>query len=303
VFNNFAPSWVSEELQSQPNVMGHRINDRNFADVVSDHRPDVIFWHWYPPMSAEDMAGLPAVVLRRSILYNHWYTELPYVEGMREFWFVTPTSLAETGRRIPPEKTRIVLNPVRVEFFDVRQRPDAEPSVGRHSRPTPNKFSEDFFALYEGIAVQDLQVRVLGCEPELVAATQQHSSRLRHTYWLLPSNSMPVPRFLSFLRLYLYKTHDSIREACCLSVLEALAAGIPVVAENKGGIRDLVVPHRTGVLCDTLEEYHQAAQMLLTDQDQWRQFSQRARQWALDHASPAAYRRNCEELLARVLLD
>jgi glycosyltransferase involved in cell wall biosynthesis len=207
--------------------------------------------------------------------------------------------LAETGRQIPPEKASIVLNPVRAEFFDVRPHAEAAQSVGRHSRPVGIKFSTDFFSLHEGISVPDLQVKVLGCDPALIVSAQRQSYRLQHTYWLLPSNSMPVPRFLSFLRVYVYKTHDSFREACCVSILEAMAAGIPVVAENKGGIRDLVIPNETGMLCDTLEEYHRAAQMLLTNPDQWLRFSERGRHWAWEKVSPAAYRRNCEQLLAR----
>jgi glycosyltransferase involved in cell wall biosynthesis len=299
VFNNYAATWVSAELESRANVRGIRVDGRDIGGIVASHRPDVILWHWYPPMSAEDMLGLPADVLQRSILYNHWYTELPFVPEIREYWFMTKTSLAETGCRIPPEMTRQVLNPVRAEFFDVRLHPEAALSVGRHSRPVGIKFSADFFQLYEGIDVPNLQVRVLGSEPALVTALQNCSHRLRHTYWLLPSNSMPVARFLPYLRVYIYKTHDSFHETCPVSILEALASGIPVAAENKGGIRDRVVPGETGTLCDTLEEYHRAAHLLLTSNEQWQPSSWRARQWALDNVSPDAYRRNCEQLLAR----
>jgi glycosyltransferase involved in cell wall biosynthesis len=299
VFNNVVPSWVSAELQSLQNVRGIQIKGRDIGALLAEHRPDVIFWHWYPPMSIEDMAHLPADVLSRSVLYNHWFTELPYLEQLREYWFCGLTSLAETGRRVPAEKVRILLNPVRMEVFSVRQQPEAARSVGRHSRPVGIKFSKDFFALYEGIAVPDLQVRILGCDPALVASAEHHVSKLRHTYWLLPSNSMATQRFLSFVRVYVYKTNDSFRETCPVSILEALAAGIPVVAENKGGIRDLIVPGQTGMLCDRLEDYHQAARMLLTDQDRWEEFSRKGREWAWENVSPAAYRRKCEELLGR----
>lgn len=301
VFNSHTPSWVSTELQSLKNVSGVQIEGRDFGHVVREHRPDVFFWHWYPPMSMDDIAGVPVNSLHRSILYNHWFTEVPLIEGLREYWFITPTSLAETGHKIPPEQTRILLNPVRAEFFEVQRKPEAFRSVGRHSRPVGIKFSADFFPLYEGIDVLDLRVLVLGCDPALIAAAQDHSSQLRHTYWLLPSNSMPVPRFLSFLQVYVYKTNDTFREACCVSILEAMAAGIPIVAENKGGIRDLIVPNETGVLCDSLEDYHRAAHRLLTSPEECRRMGQNARQWALQNVSPDVYRRNCERFLAGVL--
>ena len=144
----------------------------------------------------------------------------------------------------------------------------------------------------------DLQVRVLGCEPGLAASIQDQSARLRHTYWLLPFNSMPATTFLSFLSVYVYKTRESFLETCPLAILEALAAGLPVVAENRGGIRNLVVPGETGMLCDTLHEFHRAAQELLTSPEQLRQYSENARQWARANVSPAAYRQNCERILA-----
>ncbi len=299
IFNRFSRSWVSEELHSLRNVGGRRIEGQDFARHVAEFRPDVLFFYWYPPMSVADFAGLPPEILNRSILYNQWYTELPYVAGLREFWFASPTCLAETGRCIPREKTRALLNPVRAEFFDVQRRADAGTSVGRHSRPTQIKFSDDFFELHEGIAVSDLQVRVLGCERELAEATQRLGKRLRHTYWMLYFNSMPATKFLSFLSVYVYKTRETFREACGVCILEALAAGLPVVAENKGGIRDLILPGETGMLCDTLEDYHRAAQTLLTNPEQWRRYSERARQWARANVSPAAYREKCEQFLAR----
>ena len=70
---------------------------------------------------------------------------------------------------------------------------------------------------------------------------------------------MPATTFLSFLSVYVYKTRESFLETCPLAILEALAAGLPVVAENRGGIRNLVVPGETGMLCDTLHEFHRGA--------------------------------------------
>jgi glycosyltransferase involved in cell wall biosynthesis len=297
VFNKYEQSWLSKELQSLPHVVGIQIKGRDFTRIVVEQDPDLLFWHWYPPMSIDDFSELSESVLKRSILYNHWFTEVPDIDKLRAFWFVTPTSLAESGRCIPPEKACVVLNPVRAEFFDVHQRTDAMRSVGRHSRPVGIKFSTDFFPLYEGIPLPDLQVMVLGCDPALVAFAQSQSSQLKHTYWLLPSNSMPTTRFLSFLRVFVYKTHDSFRESCCVSILEALAAGIPVVAENKGGIRDLVISNETGMLCDSLDDYHREVHGLLTDEDKWQKYALRARQWAWENVSPMAYRNKCEKLI------
>ena len=45
----------------------------------------------------------------------------------------------------------------------------------------------------------------------------------------------------------------SIEDNCPMTVLEAAAAGVPVVAANVGGVPDLVEDGRTGLLCDPLD--------------------------------------------------
>ena len=71
VFNRYSATAVSEELRSLSNVSGRGIEGQDFARHVADFRPDVLFFHWYPPMSAVDFAGLPRETLNRGILFNH----------------------------------------------------------------------------------------------------------------------------------------------------------------------------------------------------------------------------------------
>jgi glycosyltransferase involved in cell wall biosynthesis len=52
-------------------------------------------------------------------------------------------------------------------------------------------------------------------------------------------------------------------------VNEALASGLPVVAANRGGVRDIVVPGRTGILCAPRDpgSFAEGLRALLTDSD------------------------------------
>ena len=106
VFNRYSATAVSEELRSLSNVSGRGIEGQDFAHYVTEFRPDVLFFHWYPPMSAVDFAGLPRETLNRGILFNHWFSEIPYVAELREYWFPSPTSLAEAGGGHPGQEVQ-----------------------------------------------------------------------------------------------------------------------------------------------------------------------------------------------------
>jgi len=45
----------------------------------------------------------------------------------------------------------------------------------------------------------------------------------------------------------------SLEDNCPMTVLEAAAAGVPVMAANVGGVPDLVADGKTGLLCDPLD--------------------------------------------------
>jgi glycosyltransferase involved in cell wall biosynthesis len=162
--------------------------------------------------------------------------------------------------------------------------------AGRHSRSTPGKFPPEFFDLFEQAAVPALDVLALGYLPEMATWLASRSPSLRHTYWLLPANSMSVDRFLGLLDLYVYGTHKMFTETSPLCVLEALASGIPVVAEDRGGLSDLVVDGCTGYLCRTREEYCDSIERLYADTALRSRLSAAARSWARAHASIRRYR-------------
>jgi glycosyltransferase involved in cell wall biosynthesis len=294
VFNNYRPTWLSAHLQQQSHAKLVQISDRQIGGLIARESPDIIFFHYYPPMTAHDLADLPADARQRTIIYSHWFQNIPCVEGIRRYCFPSPFG-ARAGLGIPEAKKLVVLNPVADRFFQVRRFSGGPFAVGRHSRDDGIKFSEDFAALYEQLDIPDLQVLVLGCTPGLVQALASAAHRPRHDYWMLPVNTMDVARFLRFVDLYVYKTHDSFAETCPLVILEALAAGIPVVAEAKGGVVDLVVEGETGYRCRSLADYKSAVETLYADSSLRFRFSQQAREWAYAHASLAQYRKRLAE--------
>jgi phosphatidylinositol alpha 1,6-mannosyltransferase len=88
--------------------------------------------------------------------------------------------------------------------------------------------------------------------------------------------------------------HTGPFETFCQAVQEALASGLPVVAPNAGGPRDLVVPGRTGFLVpDGDHGMLRRAVCTLADPGLRRRFSAAARTSVLNRTWPAV----CDQLL------
>jgi phosphatidylinositol alpha 1,6-mannosyltransferase len=81
--------------------------------------------------------------------------------------------------------------------------------------------------------------------------------------------------------------HPGEHETFCQAVQEALASGVPVVAPDAGGPRDLVVPFRTGLLnpVDRFESLLcESVDHLITERPR---YAQAARRSVLDRTWPA----------------
>lgn len=87
--------------------------------------------------------------------------------------------------------------------------------------------------------------------------------------------------------------HPGEHETFCQAVQEAMASGLPVIAPNAGGPRDLVAPYRTGLLLDVGEfeaRLPESVDHLIAERQR---YSLAARRSVLNRTWPAI----CDELL------
>jgi glycosyltransferase involved in cell wall biosynthesis len=85
-----------------------------------------------------------------------------------------------------------------------------------------------------------------------------------------------IPEFLSKLDIYF---QPSLYEGLCITVLEAMAAGLPVVGSNVGGINRNVIDNGNGYLYrpNDIEGYHSGIQKLAGNPELRTKFGQRSR--------------------------
>jgi phosphatidylinositol alpha 1,6-mannosyltransferase len=161
--------------------------------------------------------------------------------------------------------------------------PDGKPVVGFVGRLAPEKHVERLTSL---AAAGDVQVVIVGdgvdraklqsAMPTAVFTGALYGEELAKAY-----ASMDV------------FVHAGEHETFCQVVQEALASGLPVIAPDAGGPRDLVTPWRTGLLLGVQEfeaQLPNAVAHLLEDRQR---YSVAARRSILERSWPAI----CDELL------
>lgn len=161
--------------------------------------------------------------------------------------------------------------------------PDGKPIVGFVGRLAPEKHVERLAALARR---DDVQLVIVGdgidraklesLLPSAVFTGALYGSELAAAY-----ASMDV------------FVHPGEHETFCQAVQEAMASGLPVIAPNAGGPRDLVAPYRTGLLL-AVDEFEarlpESVQHLIAERQR---YSIAARRSVLTRTWPAI----CDELL------
>ena len=124
-------------------------------------------------------------------------------------------------------------------------------TIGRMSRDLPEKHHPDDPALYRMLASRGVRVRVMG--GVCLASQLQGVEGIE----LLPVGAEASADFYQTLDVFFYRTGVWF-ESYARVVVEAMASGLPVVADNLGGHVEIVKPGVSGYLVGSQEEAYDA---------------------------------------------
>jgi glycosyltransferase involved in cell wall biosynthesis len=158
---------------------------------------------------------------------------------------------------------RIIRGALDAEEIAFRPLPHAAGKVlvvGRISRADPDKFSPTLWKMY-GRIPHPIRARVLGWKPDVQARLGPPPP------WAecLPAGAQTAATFLRTLHV-LVQSNAAAVENWPRVGLEAMAAGVPLVVDAKGGWLEMVRHGHTGYLCRTDEELAYCAARLAYDE-------------------------------------
>ena len=145
-------------------------------------------------------------------------------------------------------------------FCPLSGSPSPRPfTIGRHSRDTLEKHAIGDPELYRQLIAGGTRVRIMGgtCLADLLPSDRSLE--------LLPTLAEPAEEFLRGLDCFFYRTGPLWREPFGRVVLEAMACGLPVVCERRGGYSEWIRHGENGFLFDKQEEAQNLLQMLKHD--------------------------------------
>lgn len=252
----------------------------------------ISFWRWQFPrgmhivLPGASRVGWWALFSRPKVvsLIANTLTPERLVRRVRRWKLVPKQALkifyvSRAQREGMPFAGEVITSPVDVERFAPAARAHQGLRAGRLSRDVAYKHGDDDPQIYRELVSGGWQVAVRGgtCLADQLGEMQGVE---------LSAESPDEPeRFLQGLDVFFYRTRDDWYEAFGRVVLEAMACGLVVIAENRGGYVDLVEHGRTGYLFDTNAEALKYFQLLKNDPALLDKLRQAARARALSLAS------------------
>lgn len=195
-------------------------------------------------------------------------------------------SEARELERLTHRTVAVLENPVETAFFEVPRVPDEQPRVITVGRVCEQKGADLFAELAARFHFAGEPVRFVwvgagdgGCERMLKAAG------VEVTGWL---DAAAVQSQLARAHVYV---QASRWEGMALSLLQAMAVGLPCVVTDVVGNRDTITHERTGLLASDLSSLAMQVKQLLEQPRQARQLGDAAQDEARQRFHPTRFRR------------
>lgn len=170
----------------------------------------------------------------------------------------------ESFTDIPTSITGNYINP---KFFPFKKRENEIFTIGRLSRPDPDKYSENFPQFYEYVSsdITNVKFRIMAWSEAL---KQKYKWHVFNNNWeLLNPNQESQINFLNSLDVFLYPLGHKFIESWGRSTVEAMLTGAIPIVQNGHNLEKLIINNETGFICDDPYETKQIINMLYNNKE------------------------------------
>ena len=230
-------------------------------EVLAGFEPEVVLFHWWgqAPWQRWVASQRELPVTRRPyfvLVLHHAGIRVP--PGYDRYVLVA-ASQRDQVRRVPRERVHLIPNGIDLRRFpcrSARRHRGSEMVVGRLSSLRAGKIPADWVDSVASWEMRDTHFVIAGDGPlrarlEERAAALGHEDRVRFTGYVARADAA---RVLGGFDVLCYTTSPEVVECHPLALLEALAAGVPIVAEARGGVPEIVAHGVNGLLASAPDE-------------------------------------------------
>ena len=266
-----------------------RYEARVTCALVDELDPEIVVLSNTDPRRIESDPPWRWLLERQPVVsVHHSYVE-PWIAGAAADMFVSRFLMS---RYYPLHATRRTwLLPPGIHTADyarIARNAERRPvRVGRITSRNPAKYPPELLDI----------LLAVGC-PAVVVGGASHYPQADRAQFDFPEVGERTPaEVLAGIDVFVYRTN--VTETWCRAVTEAMAAGLPVVAEKKGGIVEQIEDGVDGFLCQSDAEIVERTRQLVRDPRLRVEMGMRARAKAVEHFDVAQVRSTMLDLFKR----
>jgi LPS sulfotransferase NodH/glycosyltransferase involved in cell wall biosynthesis len=258
-------SFMGQSLRSELRALGADVRPVPSPDavrlIVRRVAPACVLEHW----SDNDLMSVPGERLDGVPWIAFGHRAFPMPEGYDAYVLLSEHQRQVQGH-LPSHRLHRFSNGVDLGRFRRRRQPAVPTTIAMVSRLAPAKFVRRLTDYLPPLRELRARLRIAGTgarrfeiEPGLAESDLAGVVR-----FVGPVSSAAMPRFLANAAIGLHLT-EADEEVCPIGVLEMLAAGLPIVAEPKGAIPEMVVHGENGLLGSSEREVAGHLRRLIDD--------------------------------------
>jgi ADP-heptose:LPS heptosyltransferase len=174
--------------------------------------------------------------------------QVEWTKGWDKYLFLNSEHEGEIIKRMPDATTTVMAPPTTLDlFFENTPNYTFPLKLIRHNSQGDNKHHPDTNLMIRDVLRVDssIEFHYMPAKSDCIELPQVYK---------YPKNKPPVWHFLRHGNCFWYRLPDGYTEGGPKVIMEAMASGLPVIADNHSGPKDRVT-EETGWLCDTWDDY------------------------------------------------